>query len=184
MTDPFRELIQQTYLEYSKSNQSYADWADKIFTCTVCGSEMKRTSMNNHLRTTKHQKILKEKYNINSNIVIKKNPKQLKFRQRNFHSLKPEIYNRNTHLTDKLPTFGINLTTCYLFDFEKFCEIYEDAKPYYNYLKLLKSKTFAQLLSDHRLETFCMYRMIDSGQVDDFGSLIPSVMKKNRPQKD
>lgn len=179
MTDPFRKLITDTYLEYCKSDQTYSEWADRVFICVVCESSMKRTSMNNHLNTVKHKKALKQKFNINSDVNTY-NKKLFKTRQP--YAMISGLYNRK-EILNKLPVFKINLTTSYFFDFKEFCEIYDDSKRYIEYLKLLTNTTLAQLMSDHRLGNYCMYNMVDSGQIDNYGSLIPSKMKLYRPQK-
>lgn len=99
-------------------------------------------------------------------------------------NFRDDLYNRKPYLNHLLPDFWVHLTTSYLFDFDAFEKKYTDSKPYIKFFKLLKSRQFSQLLSDHRLDKYCMYNMIDNGKLDDFGSLIPSQMKKNRPKVD
>jgi len=96
----------------------------------------------------------------------------------------PGIYNRNPALKGKpLPHFSVTIggTSSGQIDLRRFLKIYKDAIPYRKFLFNIKGRTLLELLSNHRRNNYCMYEMIDSGAVDNFGCFYPNVMAELRP---
>ena len=93
-------------------------------------------------------------------------------------------YNRKPKGTmpEELPEFDVYVSPSTSAGRERLFDDFPDSRPYREYLHQLKSPAFSQLLSDHRKNYYCMYDMIDSGQVDKYGCFIPEVMKSIRPQ--
>jgi len=100
--------------------------------------------------------------------------------------MKPGLYNRKIDITTAnvdLPEFVVNIvgSSSGQLDFKHFLETYQDSLPYKNFLHNVRGKAITQLLSSHRLGKYDMYRMIDSGKVDNFGCLTRDAMRKLRP---
>ena len=93
-------------------------------------------------------------------------------------------YNRKKYKKRKrLPKFNISLCGRRTICKREFFDTYQDTEPYRLYLTNVRSTALVQLLSDHRKNYYCLYDMIDSGQIDDYGCLIPSAMQKLRPKR-
>lgn len=94
------------------------------------------------------------------------------------------VYNRKTWgLERELPKFNPEIvgSSKARINIQEFFDTYKDSKDYCVFLKNLRSRFLSQLLSDHRRNKYCMYRMIDSGQIDHYGSYTADYMKSLRP---
>ena len=90
--------------------------------------------------------------------------------------------NGHTYKTGKDFEFSVNLNHTGCCDIEMF-RMYINAEMYNRYslyLRLLSNKVRAQLKSDLRIGLYTFQEIIDSGQLDEMGSLIPSEMLKIR----
>lgn len=97
---------------------------------------------------------------------------------------KHRLYDRKPLSNEKLPVFvPSRCTTCHL-DIKSYLETYPEMRPYKFFIFQLRNHIFSRLLSDHRLNKYCLYSMIDSGQIDKFGCIIPTAMAKLRPPPD
>jgi len=96
----------------------------------------------------------------------------------------PNLYNRKPDLNHKqLPDFYVSIvgSSSGQFDLRRFLATYEDAQPYRTFFRNIRGRAITELLSNHRRNIYCLYNMIDSGKVDDFGCLYPEAMAKIRP---
>jgi len=98
--------------------------------------------------------------------------------------LTKDAYNRKKQFLELPSEFDTNLSgSSGALDFKTFFKTYRDAWEYRYFLMNMRMTPLMQLLADHRKNRYCMYKMIDSGKVDDYGCLIASAMKELRPKK-